>query len=162
MQVSSFLLLIYKLLQIPQRSACQIYIKMDSQWRRKSNKQRCTFSFLKTVDLYEKYELLSKQLLCVAEKPRTLENKFREKEDKEAVIAERLEGNDSKKESGDSLADQSYASLCKERIHNADQLVVPPWNNSDSVGPEVLKDVFQRFGSVKVSCKLCPTTNSDC
>lgn len=103
------------------------------------------------------YELLSKQPVCVAEKPKNLESKITENEYKEAGIAERLEGKGSKKENGDSQADKSCASLCKERVDNADQLVAPPWNNSDSVGSEVLKDVFQRFGSVKVSCKLCPT-----
>ncbi|CAL9241417.1 unnamed protein product [Arabidopsis halleri] len=80
------------------------------------------------------------------EKIRALKKKIKDKEDKEAGIAERLEGNDRDKESGDSQADNSCASLCKEKIDNADQLVVPPWNNSDS---EVLKDLFQRFGSVK-------------
>lgn len=77
-----------------------------------------------------------------------------------AGIAERLEAKDSNKEIGDLQADKSCASLCKERVDNADQLVVPPSNYCDSVGSEVLKDVFQRFGSVKVSCKLCPTTRS--
>ncbi|XP_010473016.1 PREDICTED: la protein 2-like isoform X2 [Camelina sativa] len=71
------------------------------------------------------------------EKPRTLNINIREKEDKETCIAERLEETDRKKEGG------------KERVNTADQLAVPPWNTSDSLGSEVLKDVFQRFGSVK-------------
>ncbi|KAL1199379.1 La protein 2 [Cardamine amara subsp. amara] len=80
------------------------------------------------------------------EKPKNLENKIKENEDKKAGIAGRLEGKDSNKKNGDSQADKSSASLCKERVDHADQLV---WNNNDSVGSEVLKDFFQRFGSVK-------------
>lgn len=134
---------------------------MDCQWG-KGNKQRY---FLVSQDCFslKKYELLSKKLLWVADKTRALKKKI---EDKEAGIAERLEGNDRVKESGDSQADNSCASLCKEKIDYADQLVVPPWNNSDSVGSEVLKDLFQRFGSVKVSCNtFCQTINplkTDC
>ncbi|XP_024006234.1 la protein 2 isoform X2 [Eutrema salsugineum] len=85
------------------------------------------------------------------EKPKSLENEIRGKEDM-AGNAEKLQGKDKKKESRDLVADNSCASLCTEsgeKVDKADQLVVPPSVNSDSVGPEVLKDVFQRFGSVK-------------
>lgn len=93
--------------------------------------------------------LFSKQLVWVAENP-----KNRGKDD----IAEKLGAKDRSKETGDSRADNSCASLrlgSGEKVdNNADQ---PPWNNSDS---EVFKDVFHRFGSVKVTCKLCPTTRN--
>uniref|UniRef100_A0A1J3EWW1 La protein 2 n=2 Tax=Noccaea caerulescens TaxID=107243 RepID=A0A1J3EWW1_NOCCA len=63
-------------------------------------------------------------------------------------IAEKLGAKDRNKETRDSLADNSCASLrlgSGEKVdNNADQ---PPWNNSDS---EVFKDVFHRFGSVKI------------
>lgn len=83
------------------------------------------------------------------------------REEDKIGTTEKLEGKDKKKETEDWLADQSCASLCKvsgEKVDNADQLVLPPWYNSDSGGSEVLRDVFQRFGSVKVTCKLCPTS----
>jgi len=97
--------------------------------------------------------IASEEKVTNKEKPSALKNKIKEKEDKETGIADR------EKENGDN----SCASLCKD---NTDQLVVPPWNNSNSVSSEVLKDLFQRFGSVEVSCNtFCQTTNplkSDC
>lgn len=80
--------------------------------------------------------IASEEKVTNKEKPSALKNKIKEKEDKETGIADR------EKENGDN----SCASLCKD---NTDQLVVPPWNNSNSVSSEVLKDLFQRFGSVE-------------
>lgn len=58
------------------------------------------------------------------------------REEDKADITEKLEGKDESRE-------------------KADQLVVPPWDN---IGSEALKDAFQRFGSIKVTSKLCATT----
>lgn len=75
------------------------------------------------------YVLLSQQLVWLAENPKNLENEISGKEDS----AEKVER-------GDLVADKESDST--------DQLVVPPpWENIDN---EVLKDVFRRFGSVKV------------